>query len=667
MELRTVHLPRPNCFCGFLATAIYPDPDSDRSDRQTPSTSAGYYPLTGDAVWAGTAAGSGWPFSPSPQFRSRKKKSPIQEGELSSFVLKANWVYECHFTPRQEGMVTPDPCQECDENHVDKSPSNKNTAADPPQNGWFPGRTGTLDDYYNPENIDNIRWFSPVAEKPSGWDNIDTAGNDRERDEFVDHQTKHDPWDHPLSLTASASAEIGFSVVDTSFFSTAAPRQNKAAREPESAQPYTLPEVGTPNKESIPSTPGSGYSQGIRVCGFHMHALEWHSMQELSLQEVLMLTQRANCPIFNLSVTRWFKLGINHLPMEPFNTVSCFCGDPMVISTELRHVRPHKERYDLVCPNRSPFLARLDFDQVDSPMTCASPTKEQGIEDNDPKATHCGRDLHRPKISCSRVIQLESVRYIPRTIPVHMSIENDEWLDRLLRPNLPPLPSQAYFEKKPEGWGQKTALKRRSYRYPNDFSSTEQPRPRTAPKFVSFCIWNTEHEPNSHADSREDNEPSLLDWKEDWIAEHFLEEDDSDVWDEQCLLRLDEVGFMELSRSVQELAEEAVIADAYKYVEKLASTFQDEISKCQAEIQRMNIALEEEKAAHAVEVRAVTEMEANASTMPRFKCRICYEGTITHAIIPCYHLNTCGDCATRIVWCPICRARKTGIQRIAWG
>lgn len=58
-----VKFARPRCFCGHVAAAIYPEPDP----------------------WS----------EPMP--------------------LTTNWVYECHYTPKQEGMVTPDHCYGCDE------------------------------------------------------------------------------------------------------------------------------------------------------------------------------------------------------------------------------------------------------------------------------------------------------------------------------------------------------------------------------------------------------------------------------------------------------------------------------------------------------------------------------------------------------------------------
>lgn len=57
-----VNLLRPKCFCGFTSVSLYPE---------SPSS--------------------------------------------SSSVRKTNWVYECHFTPNQIGMVKLEPCEDCED------------------------------------------------------------------------------------------------------------------------------------------------------------------------------------------------------------------------------------------------------------------------------------------------------------------------------------------------------------------------------------------------------------------------------------------------------------------------------------------------------------------------------------------------------------------------
>ncbi|KAG0274056.1 hypothetical protein BGZ95_010137 [Linnemannia exigua] len=61
-----IHLARPYCFCGFTSVSVYPEPLA-------------------------------------------------VVDSASKTIQKADWVYECHFTPKQRGMVTPDACEDCEE------------------------------------------------------------------------------------------------------------------------------------------------------------------------------------------------------------------------------------------------------------------------------------------------------------------------------------------------------------------------------------------------------------------------------------------------------------------------------------------------------------------------------------------------------------------------
>lgn len=77
-----VNFARPLCFCGFTAVSIYPEPPST-TDRRSRSAQPPPPPL------------------PPPLL-------------LSPAVKKSNWVYECHFSPKQSGMMAPDPCEDCE-------------------------------------------------------------------------------------------------------------------------------------------------------------------------------------------------------------------------------------------------------------------------------------------------------------------------------------------------------------------------------------------------------------------------------------------------------------------------------------------------------------------------------------------------------------------------
>ncbi|KAG0061129.1 hypothetical protein BGZ89_011729 [Linnemannia elongata] len=78
---------------------------------------------------------------------------------------------------------------------------------------------------------------------------------------------------------------------------------------------------------------------GHKVCGFHMHALEWHHMQTLDVNQILKVAKDASCDYFHLSVVRWLgdlaktttikncNIDTNyHLGLKLFRKVHCFCG-----------------------------------------------------------------------------------------------------------------------------------------------------------------------------------------------------------------------------------------------------------------------------------------------------------------------------------------------------
>ncbi|KAG0373245.1 hypothetical protein BGX24_011954 [Mortierella sp. AD032] len=68
-----------------------------------------------------------------------------------------------------------------------------------------------------------------------------------------------------------------------------------------------------PDKETVigarisqPSTfHGLSPLDHLRVCGFHMHALEWHHMQTVGIEQIMALAKQTGCGVFNLSVVRW--------------------------------------------------------------------------------------------------------------------------------------------------------------------------------------------------------------------------------------------------------------------------------------------------------------------------------------------------------------------------
>ncbi|KAF9145360.1 hypothetical protein BGX30_009370 [Mortierella sp. GBA39] len=83
---------------------------------------------------------------------------------------------------------------------------------------------------------------------------------------------------------------------------------------------------------------------GYKVCGFHMHALEWHHMQTLDVNQTLTVAKDTPCDYFHLSVVRWLgdlaktttikncSIDTNyHLGLKVFRKVRCFCGKDAVL------------------------------------------------------------------------------------------------------------------------------------------------------------------------------------------------------------------------------------------------------------------------------------------------------------------------------------------------
>ncbi|KAF9391044.1 hypothetical protein CPB97_007663 [Podila verticillata] len=52
---------------------------------------------------------------------------------------------------------------------------------------------------------------------------------------------------------------------------------------------------------------------------------------------------------------------------------------------------------------------------------------------------------------------------------------------------------------------------------------------------------------------------------------------------------------------------------------------------------------------------------------PRFECRQCQDGSLDHAIVPCYHLVMCDKCIDASKECITCREPIGGMRRVYWG
>ncbi|OAQ24201.1 hypothetical protein K457DRAFT_129975 [Linnemannia elongata AG-77] len=213
----TVTFPRPKCFCGYTAVSIYPDP-------------ALSLPSRGD----------------------------------KHHLLKNNWVYECHFTPKQRGMVQPDICEDCEE---------ARNRATRKSNELMGSSTTTQD-------------FDP---SPSSSQNSTTATTTNKTKKHRQYKRHMAPMYDNIELWPRPSSS-------SSDYSSTKTTNNKGNDK------ETL--IGA-NIKHPSAFYGLSPLDHLRVCGFHMHALEWHHMQTVGIDKILRLADKTNCPVFNLSVVRW--------------------------------------------------------------------------------------------------------------------------------------------------------------------------------------------------------------------------------------------------------------------------------------------------------------------------------------------------------------------------
>ncbi|CAG8499537.1 11149_t:CDS:2 [Paraglomus occultum] len=61
------------------------------------------------------------------------------------------------------------------------------------------------------------------------------------------------------------------------------------------------------------------------------------------------------------------------------------------------------------------------------------------------------------------------------------------------------------------------------------------------------------------------------------------------------------------------------------------------------------------------------ESDKKEKATASMKCRVCFEETITHAVVPCYHLVMCARCVHAVERCCVCRREKEDVVRIYFG
>ncbi|KAF9549985.1 hypothetical protein EC957_002045 [Mortierella hygrophila] len=208
----TVTFPRPKCFCRYTAVSIYPNPAGEEDP-----------------------------------------------------LLKNNWVYECHFTPKQRGMVMPAVCDDCEEaRHRANRRSNE-----------LMGSSTTSTEYD----------LLPSSSQDST--TTTTASNAKKSRQYKRHMAPMydnvELWPRPSSSPPDHSS--------TTTSTTANNNDSKSL-------------IGA-NIDHPSAFHGLSPLDHLRVCGFHMHALEWHHMQTVGIDKILRLADKTHCPVFNQSVVRW--------------------------------------------------------------------------------------------------------------------------------------------------------------------------------------------------------------------------------------------------------------------------------------------------------------------------------------------------------------------------
>ncbi|KAG0274057.1 hypothetical protein BGZ95_010138 [Linnemannia exigua] len=221
-----VTLPRPPCFCGYTSIAIYPDPIAT-----TPSSTL---------LFSGKAG----------------KKDPPP--------LKNNWVYECHFTVQQRGMVKPEHCDDCEEARRPRIPRHP---------------SGLMGPSNLPAEQDSMQALSPNSDIPPST-TTDLKRPHQHKQHTAPHYDNVELWPRATPTTPSSSLD-----------------QQDYLSDKETV-------IGAQINQ--PSTfHGLSPLDHLRVCGFHMHALEWHHMQTVGIDQIIALAKQTGCGVFNLSVIRW--------------------------------------------------------------------------------------------------------------------------------------------------------------------------------------------------------------------------------------------------------------------------------------------------------------------------------------------------------------------------
>jgi hypothetical protein len=465
-------------------------------------------------------------------------------------------------------------------------------------------------------------------------------------------------WDHAPSKRTNTPVKLStYADFDPSFFGTAAPQPNDtifyydSSINPGATIVDRVPTRATTDGQTLSEFARKDTSVfRVKVCGFHMHAMEWRKIQSIGTAEAIALAERAQCPKFNLSLTRWLNKGFNHLEMEPFNVVKCYCGNALIVAKDYTH-----NRYELICRNR--------HDQ-----TTLGPSHGRPQQSLQPRNGFS----YRIPDSCSMVIPVDEVKYRPLSEPVHQEIRSDDWLSRFFKsPTTIDGPNNT---QQTNSEVLVSALKKEDIGTFSHYSRARMIRL----KVLSFKdpISETIHLPAlppSLMTAQDFGSGGWLPPKRSEASEAsqalkiLLGEQDVDLSDEVFVRQMEEAGVCELPASLIRIAVKEGCKDADDYLRASEERMRLDIKRYMERQEQLDVLVDAAKTRHASTVDKIRTMESNAQLLPELKCRVCYERQIKFAILPCHHMVLCTECARIVESCIVCRGPKLGTLRVNLG
>ncbi|KAF9422655.1 hypothetical protein BGZ94_008509 [Podila epigama] len=578
---------RPSCFCGKLAISVYPSRKEQvpPSQEQQPSTTV-YSPfenqptarpnrLYDDRDDIYTSASASLPSRSMPAYRSQRLGQSSHFSGSESTLITTNFIYECHYTLLQEGMTLTDICERCDE--AFSQPIEQELACGFEVSKRINGqkqdkeRTKSTDDSWQglAPLESNQQPTSHWYQNNGGYNQGHTIEGD-------------DPWMDPVVEKKEPSRRTSTHLDFCNY--------------PSLPSGYTLP---SPPRR--------------KVCGFHMHALEWQTIQTMPEPEALAVVRSAKCPVFNLSITRWLDGRPNDLDLQPFNDIACYCKsrNPMII--RLFKTSQGTEQYMLSCVDRAPLPLRPDFGK-----------------DKEPKD-----QIMLMAGGCSRKLALNGLTFSLRTTPVHATFETS--------------PLIRYFSGSPEpgGWygfitsrKKGSILKDATYQREKRLCQQQQQQlvgsgiPRNSkwraptvrfkqPPFLEEVVPPIKL-------SLEKTMLTLPKWYDPHLKHQILEDEKMPEWPpdkmHEWMTAMSKFGVKSVSTEVMESMRQAAFNDALdlaREYDECADRQYEDIKGETLRLEREFAELEEVQKKLAIEAK--TMHENRADMLQRHKCRVCWD------------------------------------------